>query len=428
MSGPPRTGPTGETTLRVRILEVSKNHRKQAFCIMLSPDSSVDPRNFEVSSTVSTGVHVRSKRNKKRQSQQAAAPKEEEAPVRHNVPITARALNTRTQEQPMVTAEYPPLPLPPPQEHAGELARLRYQVDVLRRFAAYVAAGLGECQWHLAGFETSLEDGQPNTSRPLYRCPSCWTYKDAVHNANHSAKCFIYQALHAYESRVASVCDETAVPAGSANANANSASSGAALPLSSVSPTTTARGGALDTLSLGSAGSGMLPMQRLPSIPLQRLPSISLPMQRMQSAGLMSGLAPLQNQRWDSVGQLLNDQQQNGALADLGLNLNSDLGTTQSSQEERAEFALLEQGSIRLLDRQRVPVGRYHVPNTGDLWPDLQFKAETGTSPVPPSNAAGEVARNGRSLQNFRDECLLLSLSRAPESTAVDPHAQAQVA
>jgi hypothetical protein len=61
---------------------------------------------------------------------------------------------------------------------------------------------LQELQWELVGFETGA-DGQPDTRRPMHRCPACRQYKDAatmatLHKGNKFIMYFVWcmRTLH----------------------------------------------------------------------------------------------------------------------------------------------------------------------------------------------------------------------------------------
>lgn len=57
---------TGKTTLKLRINDVSKNHQRQLFKILVSPDTSSSPLLLDISSDQSSSIEVKSKRTTKR--------------------------------------------------------------------------------------------------------------------------------------------------------------------------------------------------------------------------------------------------------------------------------------------------------------------------------------------------------------------------
>jgi len=63
---------SGAATVRFRIEDVSKNHRAQRFCLLVEPDTQKVPGNFVISPMISSGVMVRSKRNKRKRLADAA--------------------------------------------------------------------------------------------------------------------------------------------------------------------------------------------------------------------------------------------------------------------------------------------------------------------------------------------------------------------
>ena len=58
-------------------------------------------------------------------------------------------------------------------------------------------------EWQLAGYEVNDNGSSSNHQRPLYRCPFCWVYRDALHHGdNHRHDCMIDQSLRAYTDYV----------------------------------------------------------------------------------------------------------------------------------------------------------------------------------------------------------------------------------
>jgi hypothetical protein len=56
---------SGRALLRLRIEDVSKNHQKQQFVILIAPDTQQHPLNNDISPDVCPPIEVRSKRNKR---------------------------------------------------------------------------------------------------------------------------------------------------------------------------------------------------------------------------------------------------------------------------------------------------------------------------------------------------------------------------
>ena len=63
--GQRKIGRDGKTTLKIRIEDVSKNHRTQPFCVKVEPDTVTDPSSFDISGDYSGPVTVKSKRTKR---------------------------------------------------------------------------------------------------------------------------------------------------------------------------------------------------------------------------------------------------------------------------------------------------------------------------------------------------------------------------
>lgn len=57
---------TGSANIKFRIDDVSKNHQKQSFAVMVSPDLIAVPQNADVGSVMSSAVDIKSKRNKRK--------------------------------------------------------------------------------------------------------------------------------------------------------------------------------------------------------------------------------------------------------------------------------------------------------------------------------------------------------------------------
>lgn len=57
---------SGSATLKFRVDDVSKNHQKQSFAVMISPDVNTAPLNADVGHAISSAVDIKSKRNKRK--------------------------------------------------------------------------------------------------------------------------------------------------------------------------------------------------------------------------------------------------------------------------------------------------------------------------------------------------------------------------
>lgn len=57
---------SGSATIKFRIDDVSKNHQKQPFAVMIAPDTVAFPQNADIGFAVSSCVDIKSKRNKRK--------------------------------------------------------------------------------------------------------------------------------------------------------------------------------------------------------------------------------------------------------------------------------------------------------------------------------------------------------------------------
>lgn len=57
---------TGSATIKFRIDDVSKNHQKQAFAVMVAADVTAVPLNADIGGAISAAVDIKSKRNKRK--------------------------------------------------------------------------------------------------------------------------------------------------------------------------------------------------------------------------------------------------------------------------------------------------------------------------------------------------------------------------
>jgi hypothetical protein len=67
---------------------------------------------------------------------------------------------------------------------------MQIAVHSIISWCQFVVKGLQNIEWQHVGFEV-LEDGNINLHRPIYRCPGCWAYKDAIRNAVHLSNCMV---------------------------------------------------------------------------------------------------------------------------------------------------------------------------------------------------------------------------------------------
>ena len=66
-------------------------------------------------------------------------------------------------------------------------------------FCEYAYNSLQSMNFQHVGF-TCTEDGNLDLNSPIYRCPSCWTYKDNLRTGRHSSNCKLNNTIQIYEN------------------------------------------------------------------------------------------------------------------------------------------------------------------------------------------------------------------------------------
>ena len=198
----------GEAILKFRIEDVSKNHQGQNFRVKVEGDTTQSPMNFDVACAFSNPVGIRSKRNKRARTKSftnaspvlypSAAQQAGSTPVAMDQSGTGEYVGASLTEDEKARVEgaaklMDALPVP---------GTLNGSMNGIIQWASTVVSGLHALEWQVIGHESNT-DGTPNQTRPLYRCPSCWRYKDVLtfHSAQHGKACVIATILMQYATQ-----------------------------------------------------------------------------------------------------------------------------------------------------------------------------------------------------------------------------------
>jgi hypothetical protein len=164
----------GQIEFRLRIEEVSKNHQSQAFVIGFVADVA-EGQPADIGAALSTPVTILSKRSKRRKRQE----QEEAQKLFPN----------------KVHRSLGPEPASQPTAQARVAAECMQGVATWARSTVQVLKSL---EWQHVGFEVTPE-GNMNLSALLWRCSSCWAYKDTVRPARHQPDCKLTATLGLFE-------------------------------------------------------------------------------------------------------------------------------------------------------------------------------------------------------------------------------------
>ncbi|OQR82787.1 hypothetical protein ACHHYP_15529 [Achlya hypogyna] len=168
------TDPAGRALVKVRIEDVSRNHQSQPFRLLVAPDGLAD-----VAPDRTTPVTVRSKRNKR-----PAEPRPAELVSADDSGDAASSASAS-----------------PPRWAREKRPRLAADSTIGRvlSWTRSVLQALELLEWQQVGFEIG-RDGAADFGRPLYRCPSCWRYKDALtfESQQHAPHCGLATLLLTY--------------------------------------------------------------------------------------------------------------------------------------------------------------------------------------------------------------------------------------
>lgn len=63
-------------------------------------------------------------------------------------------------------------------------------MDAVQTWSEHTVRCLREMEWQHVGYLLS-DDGSMDLSKPLLRCPSCWTYSDVFRRQEHTANCMV---------------------------------------------------------------------------------------------------------------------------------------------------------------------------------------------------------------------------------------------
>ena len=208
---------TGEAFIRFRIEDVSKNHQGQTFRLKIEADTQHSPMNFDVAYDCSSTISVRSKRNKRARTKltptnavAAAAAAVTSKPIHYGVqgqqaaasmahPESSRGITITEEAKRKVRDAAANMAGSVSSSGVAPPGSLNGAMSGIIQWAAAVVNGLHALEWQIIGYE-SKSDGTPDHSRPLYRCPSCWRYKDVLsyHTAQHGTNCVIANILMQY--------------------------------------------------------------------------------------------------------------------------------------------------------------------------------------------------------------------------------------
>ena len=197
---------TGKCIIKFRIEEVSKNHQKQLFCIRMEPNIIYDPSNADIAADTSKPITILSKRNKRRK-------KDGTYSAHYTDDIDDNVSSNNMSNQNTMKLEHNQLNsssdinLPSVNElirtdheqsnkHAEQLMN---SMNGIIQYTQYTCKTLLTLEWQHIGFEVT-ENGALNLHRPIYRCPSCWTYKDTIRATTHQSDCNIYRLIHLYQN------------------------------------------------------------------------------------------------------------------------------------------------------------------------------------------------------------------------------------
>jgi hypothetical protein len=153
----------GRGEIRYRIEDVSKNHQKNSFCVLICPDYERNLAFSDIAPVLTPPVIVKSKMTKKQK------------PEREN-----------------------PAPQPPPPtlDYSQVCSSTLQSALAVTEWVNGVIEGLETMEWKACNYESKA----CGESEPVYRCPACNVLKQP--GARHQASCFIAQTLLQYTSAV----------------------------------------------------------------------------------------------------------------------------------------------------------------------------------------------------------------------------------
>lgn len=198
---------SGEAYVRFRIEDVSKNHQGQAFRVKVEADTAKSPLLFDVACDFSSVISVRSKRNKRARTKASRSNSTlQSGPYHTGMGSGGKGIGISEAAKRKVREAVASLSgsLDGRSVKAGSGTPGDAMAGVIR-WAATVVNGLHSLEWQVIGHETK-NDGTSDPSRPLYRCPSCWRYKDILtyHSAQHGSNCTIANILMQYATQTMS--------------------------------------------------------------------------------------------------------------------------------------------------------------------------------------------------------------------------------
>jgi hypothetical protein len=159
-------GADGCTTLKIRIEDVSKNHRTQPFCVKVEPDTQQNPNVFDISGDYSGPVTVKSKRTK-RQRRAAEGGDPRGAMGGSAAYDQGLGMSGMSGTPPAMGMGVPMHPSHVPSSNLAEDAALSGVIQ----WAGMVVSTLQALQWQQIGYECAQDrSGSVDIDKPIYRC------------------------------------------------------------------------------------------------------------------------------------------------------------------------------------------------------------------------------------------------------------------
>lgn len=194
----------GTFEIRYRISQVSSNHQNQQFCIHIEADDDVNPQHQEVSACASAPVRVWSKRNFSRGKKAETPEPEATASAAAVAAIAAAAVaatsapssaNRRSHGAATGSQTGSSANVPPPNWNSA--------ADI-GMWARDVFDVISDVQWELIGYESEVATDMATLQpKPLYRCPSCRTIRDQLHQQTHHTDCRVRHSRCALSRTIA---------------------------------------------------------------------------------------------------------------------------------------------------------------------------------------------------------------------------------
>eukprot|EP00639_Heterosigma_akashiwo_P016303 CAMPEP_0206386634 /NCGR_PEP_ID=MMETSP0294-20121207/16070_1 /ASSEMBLY_ACC=CAM_ASM_000327 /TAXON_ID=39354 /ORGANISM="Heterosigma akashiwo, Strain CCMP2393" /LENGTH=501 /DNA_ID=CAMNT_0053837739 /DNA_START=52 /DNA_END=1553 /DNA_ORIENTATION=- len=247
------TNSEGISTLKFRVSEVSQRHQGQNFRIRIQPNTNLQPTLTNIAPATSRPFTVLSKRKKKEKEREEREAFEQQfrgAPPAFPAfmaaggappfpgpggafrqeaddddpelgPPSAKKPRTGAPGGPLAPAPFrmasgapppaaafmaavagPPL-APAPAATAPPSEAMGAALDGVLKWVGLVLDLVQKLQWEMVGYEMG-RNMEPDTTRPLFRCPSCRRYREGgmpASSARHAPSCEIAQVLLEYSTQ-----------------------------------------------------------------------------------------------------------------------------------------------------------------------------------------------------------------------------------